>query len=31
MTRAMLLTNVVEACERAAGIIPVASTPEVIA
>ena len=31
MTRAMLLTNVVEACERAAGITPVPSTLEVIA
>src|SRR3990170_994731 len=31
MTRAMLLTNVVEACERAAGIIPVPATVKVIA
>ena len=30
MTRAMLLTNVVEACERVAGITPVPSSPEVI-
>ena len=29
MTRAMLLTNVVEACERALGIPPVPSIPEV--
>ena len=29
MTRAMLLTNVVEACERAAGITPVPSTAKV--
>jgi len=31
MTRAMLLTNVVEACERALSLTPVPSTPEVIA
>jgi methylenetetrahydrofolate dehydrogenase (NADP+)/methenyltetrahydrofolate cyclohydrolase len=31
MTRAMLLTNVVEACERAVGLTLVPSSPEVIA